>query len=57
VERIKFWENEQDRQIRAALIKGATAMLKNHTDIAVAMLVKALKALQNISLHSMQYQH
>ncbi|MFP3153114.1 hypothetical protein LQZ18_01525 [Lachnospiraceae bacterium ZAX-1] len=42
------WDDEQDRLARAALAKGRTAMLKNHADIATAMLVKALKGLKGL---------
>ena len=53
VERVRAWEREQDRQIRETLTKGRVSMLKNHTDIATAMLVKSVKALQKLPIEEM----
>ncbi len=47
-ERVKAFDEYMDKQIRDELSKGITNMLKKHVDIAQAMLVKALKALQSI---------
>jgi hypothetical protein len=55
-ERREAWEDEQDRLMREELIKGITAMRKNHTDIAKQMLIKALKALQQIPTEEMTMQ-
>lgn len=48
VARANVWDDELDRQSRRELEKGITEMRKNHANIAKAMLVKALKALQKI---------
>jgi len=48
VMRADAWDSELDRQSRRELEKGITGMRKNHVNIAKAMLVKALKALQKI---------
>jgi hypothetical protein len=53
VARVEAWTDEQDRITRENLSKGVTAMRKNHTDIATAMLVKALKALQKLPVEEM----
>jgi hypothetical protein len=53
VVRVTDWERDQDRQIRDILTKGKAAMLKNHTDIATAMLVKSVKALQKLPIEDM----
>ena len=52
-ERIEAWTDEQDRLTREALIKGITAMRKNHTDVAYEMLQKARAALQSLPLEEM----
>ena len=46
VDRREAWEDEKDRLVREELVRGVTAMRKNHADIATQMLVKALKGLQ-----------
>lgn len=48
VVRADAWDDEVDRQSRKELEKGIIGMRKNHANIAKAMLVKALKALQKI---------
>jgi len=54
--RREAWEDEQDRIMREELIKGVTAMRKNHADIASAMLVKAVQALRRIPAEEMTSQ-
>ena len=54
--RIEAWTAEQDRIMRDELIKGVTAMRKNHTNIAAAMLTKALDALEMIPADDMTMQ-
>lgn len=54
--RIEAWTDEQDRLMREELIKGVTVMRKNHTDIAVSMLTKALDALGMIPAVDMTMQ-
>ena len=54
--RINAWTNEQDRLTREELTKGVAAMRKNHADIAVHMLDKALKALQRIPTEELTMQ-
>lgn len=46
--RVDAYDQEMDRQVQDELRRGRSAMLKNHVDIAQAMLVKALKALKRI---------
>ena len=46
--RVDAFDQEMDRQVQEELIKGKTAMLKNHIGIAKAMLTKALKGLQRM---------
>ena len=53
VSRIEAWTDEQDRLMREVLLKGVTAMRKNHAEIATAMLIKALKALQQLPAEEM----
>lgn len=48
VKRVEAWDNEQDRQARAAQMEEIKSMRKNHANIASAMLVKAAQALQRI---------
>lgn len=48
IERVAAWEEEQDRLIRIELTKDIGAMRKRHADIAMAMLVKASKAMLRI---------
>lgn len=47
-ERVDAFDEYMDKQMQDELRKGRAAMLKNHVDIAQAMLVKALKGLQKI---------
>jgi len=51
--RAEAWDDEMDRQVRRELEKGITGMRKTHADIAHAMLVKALRALQAIPAEEM----
>ncbi len=53
VVRSDAWDDELDRQTRVELKKGVTGMRKNHVNIAKAMLVKALQALQRIPADEM----
>ena len=53
VSRIAAWDDEQDRLTRETLIKGITAMRKNHADVAYEMLQKARAALQSLPLEEM----
>ena len=53
VVRSDAWDDELDRQTRVELKKGVTGMRKNHVNIAKAMLVKALQALQRIPVDEM----
>ena len=53
VERREAWEDEKDRLVREELVRGVTAMRKNHTDIATQMLVKALRGLQALPAERM----
>jgi hypothetical protein len=48
VSRAEAWDNEQDRLMREALIKGVTAMRKKHVDMADALFRKAAQALLQI---------
>jgi hypothetical protein len=54
--RIEAWTDEQDRITREELLKGITAMRKNHAEIANQMLVKALKALLGLPTEEMTMQ-
>lgn len=47
-ERVDAWDAWCDKQAREEVLRGRTAMLRRHTDIAQAMLVKAVKAMQRI---------
>lgn len=51
--RADAWDDEMDRMSRRELEKGITGMRKNHVNIAKAMLVKALQALQRIPVDEM----
>lgn len=51
--RADAWDDEMDRLSRRELEKGITGMRKNHVNIAKAMLVKALQALQRIPVDEM----
>ena len=53
VVRSDAWDDELDRQTRVELKEGVTGMRKNHVNIAKAMLVKALQALQRIPADEM----
>ena len=53
VSRIAAWDDEQDRLTREALVKGITAMRKNHVDMAEAMLIKATEALERLPVDEM----
>ena len=51
--RVDAWDDEMDRRSCRELQKGIADMRKNHVDIAKAMLVKALQALQRIPVDEM----
>ena len=53
VMRADLWDDEMDRLSRRELEKGITGMRRNHVNIAKAMLVKALQALQRIPVDEM----
>ena len=53
VSRIAAWDDEQDRIMREALLKGVTAMRKKHVDMSDALFRKAAQALMTIPVDEM----
>lgn len=54
IDRVALWEDEQDRLTRIELARDIGAMRRRHADMAVAMLMKAAKALQKIPVEEVK---